>query len=262
MLSIFATVDAPIGRFDPSMLDDSSRMELLISTLSRSSQRVITRPRNIMGGKALEDVCQWHGNMCDESRNIIKIDWDGTDVSGEISLDLLPEKLRLASMSTFEWTEDQPKLIGTLSTALLPRSLEVLDTQCNLFYGSVDLVTLPPKMERLLLLVNEFSGELNFTQLPPTLEDLDLAMNKFSGSIDLSSLPASLRLLHIEQNKLVGDPCLSNLPESLQSMKLYMNDFVGEFSYDNLPAGLQRIEIGRTRLVPVGTGEKPACITL
>ena len=253
MLSYIIAAESPIGRIDPSMLDDRTRMDLLISTLNEESQRLAKNAD--FNEEIPEDVCQWERIICDESKNIIEIDWSFADIGGEVSLDLLPEYLRWADISAFEMDVDQPKLIGTLSTALLPKPLVHLDMHCNLFYGSVDLTTLPGRMQLFYVWMNNFSGEADLSELPPTMEDLSLSRCQFSGTIDLTSLPPKLRTLSLDQNKFVGNPNLCALPASLQVLELRANNLGGKFRYSDLPASLVRLDIGNTKMSAVDTWE-------
>ena len=253
MLSYIIAADSPIGRLDPPMLDDRTRMDLLISTLNEESQRLA---KNADTNEEIpDDACQWESIICDESKNIIEIDWSYADIGGEVSLDLLPEHLRWADISAFEMAVDEPKLIGTISTALLSKSLVHLDMHCNLFYGSVDLTTLPGRMQLFHVWVNNISGEADLSELPPTMEDLSLSRCQFSGTIDLTSLPPKLRTLCLAQNKFVGNANLCALPASLQVLELRANNLGGKFRYSDLPASLLRLNIGKTKMKALGTWE-------
>ena len=261
MLSYIIAADSALGRVDVSMLDDRSRMELLISNLPDTSKYVVADADTEGPCDLPEDVCAWTGVKCDESKRITELDWGFEDIPGEVLLDYLPPCLIWADLSTDTWDANKPKRAGTLSTALLPESLVYLDLHNNAFYGSVDFETLPDAMQNFYIWWNDFSGEICLKKLPPTMEDLCLSMCKFSGSVDLSSLPSTLHTLKLSHNSFAGNPNLSALPAIMRVLMLDANDFAGEFCYNDLPGGLVKLSIGKTQLKAVGTGKMPAFIS-
>ena len=221
---------SPLGRLNADMLDDQTRMEILVSG---SGPQHAFRPFTDEHGE-YKDKCTWDGVECDDSGSVIEIVWNPYmwPAQGTVTFDHLPRKLIV-----FESCNDDGRDIrvsGTLSTSLLPPSMRVFCLQKESFSGTLDLQSLPDSLENFDVHANNFSGEIDLTALPKALLDLDLSRNNLSGSINFEKLPESLESLHLDNNAFEGSVCLDFLPVSLKYIDFSYNKLSGRICVDHL----------------------------
>ena len=160
ILSYIQTADStlPVGRFDSALLSDQELLEILVSNFEDKALESFREPTG-----DYMPVCDWLGVQCDFLENITAIDWEDWDgVHSEISLDLLPKKIKKLRMGKFLSAYDAPRLSGTLSTALLPTEICVLDIEDQNFNGPVDFTSFPAKVAKVNISQNKFSGKAEF----------------------------------------------------------------------------------------------------
>ena len=208
------------------------------------------------------DVCDWPGIKCTEAKDILYIDWISQEwVNGSISLDSLPPTLlgcNLGHPSAF----DEAELIETLSAALLPRALEILNLERNAFFGSIAFVSLPRALCMLNVRFNNFVGSADLRALPQKLKFLTVAHNNFCGEIDLRGLPSELGVLRLESNAFEGKISIDRLPKTLYQMDVSSNELSGRLDFSNLPINLQYMELSQNDFDEVDAADVPKHVWL
>ena len=181
-MSFFAfAIDAALSRADTALLPDQVLMELLVEPFATEAKK-----RFLDADGVFLDVCEWHDVECDESANVIKVNW---------------------------WWED---FCSTIELHLAPQKIESLLLSYNGLKGTVDLTRLPNALERLFLDGNEFHGRLDLTQLPPRIKCIYLDHNGFEGTIDVRSLPGTMEQLDLESTKISAIRRCDSMLENLQ----------------------------------------------
>ena len=207
MLSaIFAhTADTSVGRFDPTMLNDQSRMEMLVTPIEDDRAILVDDVYLEFKNNTDDflDIQKWPGVTCNEGGDVVSIDWSLENwACGEVSFDLLPENLVFfdSTKGLFnEWV-----IRGTISTELLPRVLETFIMNGHAIGGTIDLTQLPPAMKTFKAFGNVLEGTINLESLPSTMQKLDLSHNKLCGSPSLTKVPASVKRLLLDRNYFEG----------------------------------------------------------
>ena len=109
MLPLFLiTADPALSRFDPNMLTDQIRMEILVSSLDDESQEDFQAEEGVFS-----DVCEWKGVNCDPSApddRVIEIIFQ-SDMAGTMDMQYIPPGVQKFAIM---W---EPDLTGTLRTA-------------------------------------------------------------------------------------------------------------------------------------------------
>ena len=252
LISLF-TADTALSRFNPSLLTDQMRMEILISDMPEEVRELC---QDFDGN--YKDACTWFSVQCNNSKDVITLNWTYPAFYGTIQLHALPPQLEILSAAR---RDKRRKLSGTIDTAVLPNSLRMLSLSHNLFTGSFNFLTLPTSLTELSIGANDLSGAMELTNLPVRLELLVASNNKFTGEINLRALPATLMHINLSSNALSGGvnltklPCLNyldisfnqlsgsvnlgNLPFCLRNLYLQGNAFVGTAHIDRLPHAME-----------------------
>ena len=257
LLQCISTADTLLARATVSTFSHQLLMETLISGFSSEHFGQFTDA----AGEFL-DACDWPGIECNEAKDILYIDWISQDwVNRPISLDGLPPTLlgcNLGHPSAF----DEGELIGTLSAALLPRALEILNIERNAFFGSIAFASLPSALCMLNVRFNNFVGSVDLCALPQKLKFLTLAHNNFCGEIDRRGLPSELGVLRLESNAFEGTISIDSLPKTLYQMDVSSNELSGRLDFSNLPVNLQYMELSQNNFDAVDGADVPKHVWL
>ena len=236
------SADASLGRFDPSMLTDQARMEMLVASRKESSANQDYFLKFTTDEGDYLDACDWPGVTCDDAQNVTGIDWKLKKwVKGAVTLDYLPENLQLLNILCRLY--ETAKASGTIATSLLPRVLVGFVVSGQNFFGTLDLSALPPALTTLHALYNKFEGTIDFEHLPPRIRNLGLSGNKLSGTLSLTKLPASLLWLVLDNNEFTGTIVLDSLPADMGQLHLHANRLSGCPSMENIPQSLTNINL-------------------
>ena len=126
-------------------------------------------------------ACDWEGVTCDETHNVVELEWKGFGLSGAFQWSSLPNSLLLLNLSS-AYNRDVDGLykykkgeIPYVRFSLLPRALL-----------------------ELLLIDLGISGSLEVNDLPPTLRVLDLSENNLQGSVNFTGLPGTMGSIRFE----------------------------------------------------------------
>ena len=236
LLALFADISG-LGRFDPSLISDQDRMEMLVTTAesdTASRKEKEGRYNFKYSSGEFTEACGWDGVTCDGDSNIIYIDWFLLYwACGTVSLDYLPPKL--VHFDITRGTHETRQVTGTVSTALLPQTLNTFVIHGNKFQGTIDLTCLPPALVTFRGRFNRFDGTINLESLPNKMQKLDLSGNDLTGTLCLTKLPLAMYTLSLNDNRFTGTIELKNLPP-LDVLDLSDNALVGCPSLDDLPA--------------------------
>ena len=235
-----------LGRFDPSLMSDQERMEMLVTPVDGDDNSLKDDQSRLnfkdSDGDFLK-VHNWDGVRCDHNDRVVQIDWLLKKwVSGTVSLDFLPP--RLVNFDITKGFFDSRKVTGTLSTALLPDSLSYFVIDGNNFDGTLDLSSLPSSMIIFRARSNCFQGNINLESLPSGLKHMDLSTNELTGTLCLTKLPANVHTLSLSRNKFTGTIRLENLP-SMKVLNLSDNALVGSPSLANVPAKFGALQLDK-----------------
>ena len=234
------SADASLGRFDPSVLTDQARMEMLVASRKETSANQDYFLKFTTDEGDYLDACDWPGVTCDDAQNVTSINWKLQKwVDGSVTLDYLPENL--AYMNILSRLFETAKASGTITTSLLPRVLQFLALSGQNFFGTLDLSALPPAMTVFHGMYSKFEGTIDLEYLPPKMEIIDLSGNKLSGTLSLTKLPASMRRLILDSNEFTGTIVLDSLPAGMQVLDLHANELSGRPSTENIPKSLTAI---------------------
>ena len=146
MLIHLLTADlAAIGRIDPSMLDDQSRIELFFTPDDYKASREALKG-------SVDDTCTWIGIECTAEKRIAVISWHSLDfvLAGTLSLSMLPPTLQRFNL--FEQL-----LAGEIETRDLPPALESFCVQDCLMTGTVDASALPVGLRQFVVVGNKIT---------------------------------------------------------------------------------------------------------
>ena len=246
MLTLFiASSDTSLGRFNPSMLTDQARMEMLVASLEEMNDDSFDQDPltfTTADGDYL-DVCNWPGVECDHAGIVTKINWWADNwACGSVTLDYLPEQLQYFNVSRGIF--DESKVSGTVQTSMLPRSLECFLVNSQELFGTLDFGGLPLPMATFEGYYNKFEGKIELERLPPKIDGIDLSGNKLCGTLCLTKLPASLRRLILDSNSFTGEIQLDSLPIGIEELDLSCNSLTGCPSVKNLPNSLTEFDLG------------------
>ena len=241
MLALFvATIDDPLGRFNPSMLTDQARMEMLVASRKETTANQDYFLKFTTDDGDYLDACDWPCVACDDAQNVTSINWKLQKwVDGPVTLDYLPENLEY--MDIICRLFETAKASGTITTSLLPRVLQYLAVSGQNFFGTLDLSALPPAMTHFYGIYNKFAGTIDLEHLPPKMEIIDLSGNKLSGTLSLTKIQASMRRLILDSNEFSGTIELESLPAGMEVLDLHANELSGRPSMENIPKSLTAI---------------------
>ena len=169
-----------LGRFDPLMMDDQTRMELLLGDrkMSTGSRRLFKKPDG-----EFRDIKQWgYVKFDDENDAIIEVNWSCSGMHGGLETQYMPSTLR-------KFVIDNNRLKGTVNWHTLPAELEHFSVEWNQLSGSVDFSNLPENLAVLLIGFNKFRGSVDLSGITKSIRKLDLSGNRFIGELDLNLLP-------------------------------------------------------------------------
>ena len=227
---------ATLGRFDPSMLTDQARMEILVTPIEDGAERLRANEPPLKFKDSTGEffnACDWPGVECDNDGSVTYIDWYLENwACGAVSLDILPPNL-----SSFDITRgflSSWQVRGTISTDLLPRHLDTFVVDGCAFEGSIDLTLLPPPMRAFRARDNRLEGKINLESLPAGMLRLDLSGNQLNGRLCLTQLPATMHTLALRANQFTGPIEFENLP-CMQILDLRDNALYGSPSLDKIP---------------------------
>ena len=229
---LICTDDSALGRIDPTMLDDQTRMELLIDGLSDEAKKNYQDAN----GNYLE-YQKWDGvYLGDDDIEIERFEIPFS-TPGTVAFEFLPK-----SLTGFEASSSD--IEGTVPVSLLPRGLVDFDISSNQnMFGTIDFCALPPALEMCDLSDNKFTGNADLTKLPKRLQSLHIRLNNFHGSVSLSYLPASLKVIDISYNEFSGRICEAKISDSLTDLYANHCKFTGSFVFENLPECREVIEM-------------------
>ena len=210
-----------IGRFDPSLLIQQARMELLVQHLP-NKHRLYTDEGDF------KPISEWPGvtvNANDEVTNIVR-PWNAGDLyAGTVEFQWLPATVETISL-VYGAVE------GIFRAIDFPRKTTEIVITGNKLTGCIETANLPDNLRELNLMSNRISGTINLCTLPNSLESLALARNSITGKIDLQHLPQALCALNIRSNALSGGLIARNLPSHLQKVNISSNNFFGNLEVD------------------------------
>ena len=246
MLLVVSSSDcsSAFGRFDPALMDDQTRMELLVAEIENTaSLKDVYRD--------FLDIKQWPNIIFDESDELQKIDFSpqyGLDnffdrqasdyvigPGGTVHIEWLPQTVKSVDLCELN-------LAGTVATESLPLALSFLNLNTNRLSGTFNMATLPPSLERLFIAYNAFEGEFDLRHLPQKIVDVNARGNFFSGSLFFDSLPDSIRSLSLAKNQFSGSIDLSKIPEALKHLDLKSTNI----SQETLVIPMNRDRVDRT----------------
>ena len=194
-------------------------------------------------------ACSWDGVSCslDEQEEVNKIQWQGRSLRGVPEWRFLPETLTLLSLGTE--TVRGNKLQGPVVTECLPRMLQSLLLDENLFTGPLHVAGLPPWLKRLSVRANRLNGPLILNGLPRYLREIQASQNEFSDELLLSTLPPFAQWVYLDNNAFTGPIQLNHLPIELQELSLSKNRFSGNLDFSGLPPSLRTLILGENCFV-------------
>ena len=237
ILSIFLNAnDSALGRIDPTMLDEQTRMELFIDGLADETKQKYFKDSsgNYRDIKSWDCLHYYFGKL-------IVVDLP-RDTYGTLAFEFLPSSVTgmEARLSAIE---------GTVPVDLLPRSLITLElSMIGQMHGTIDFRALPPALELLLLSDNSFTGTADLTALPKNLERLAIDCNEFFGSISLANLPDPLQWVSIHNNDFCGNICETKISDATLNLSASHCKFTGSFVYKNLPVDSESIGFSNNQL--------------
>ena len=178
--------DSGLGRFDPAMLSDHMRVQILYTPDDYEQSR------NEMKGDE-DDSCTWSSITCDEDKVVSEIEWHRMHIKlcGSLCFQALPPNL-------IRFNIYKQPVRGDIDTSNLPRLLEFFCVERTQVTGTVDLGNLPSKLEMLFIMKNKITAIVNVVNLPVSLTDI--AVNEKyvkEKSIYVGKLPASELILDI-----------------------------------------------------------------
>ena len=229
--------DSALGRIDPTMLDNQTRMELLVEGLSDESKK---KYKDASGN--FLDIQEWDGVYLDKDTKEIAGFTVRPRTHGAVAFEFLPD-----SVVTFGASRSD--IEGTVPVELLPRGLKVFDiSYIGSMNGTIDFCALPPALEICYLAGNKFTGTADLTRLPDHLESLHIDGNDFYGTLSLSNLPASLHTIWISGNEFCGCICEAKISDSLADLYASNCRFTGSFVYENLPEGANIVDLSENQI--------------
>ena len=246
MLLTFCADNSALGRFDPSLISDQDRMEMLVTPIEDDNVPLYEDESKLSFKDKNGDfrkVILWNGVECDTNGSVVKIDWSMKNwACGKVSLDLLPPKLITLDIRMGLFSSWQVR--GTISTFLLPRGLETLIISGQSFSGTIDLSALPSPMTTFEAYFNSFEGSINLECLPSGMQKIDLTGNILTGTLCLTKLPATMRRLLLSRNLFRGTITFESLP-CMDELDLSDNELVGNPSLDGLPAKFGKLQVDK-----------------
>ena len=201
-----------IGRFDPSLLTQQARMELLVQN-SRDKSAVCT------DDGSFKDIADWPGITLNGNGDVIVI--------------ARPSRVDLyAGEVDFQWL---PETVGAIS--LYDSGIE----------GLFRAAAFPPSMTEMTIVGNHLTGSISTAELPWKLQDLNLSENDIGGTIDLCTLPDSLYTLVLNKNVITGTINLQNMPQRMRKLEISDNMLRGDLIVRNIPPTLMRVNLSKNR---------------
>ena len=249
IISVFLTADSEhTGRFDPSLLTQQARMELLVQH-SRDKSSVCTDDGDF------KPISEWPGVTFNSDGEVTCLTrtWKIDLYAGTVEFQWLPETVGTLSLP-YAKTEglfravDFPRrmteirlcsnsLKGSVETAQLPAKLVELNLMDNQISGTINLCTLPDKLSWLWLNGNEITGTIDLQNLPKTLEQIDLSSNALFGNLIVRGLPTALHNINVSTNKFAGMLVVEeNVFDTLDTLLVTANDFSSVDCEGTIPA--------------------------
>ena len=195
---LLLSIDEDLGRLDPTLLSDQSRMEIFFDGVKNKAK------------------------FTDENGNYTDLEsWDGIRFNADGSVDVID----------FDLYVETPDVAfkRTLNFAYLPETVTDIGLAHNILVGSLDVADLPSHLKILHVPVNIISGEMETANLPRCLQHLRVEGNFFEGTFDITSLPPVMVTINISLNRLHGSLALTKLPESLIHLLAGENAFFGDY---------------------------------
>ena len=158
-----------------------------------------TFPNSLESWTTHTPACEWERVKCDETNNVVRLEWGLLGLSGEFQWSSLPNSLLHLNMRSGFFRFDE---IPHVDFASLPRGLLELILSDLSISGSLEVSDLPPSLRVLNLNGNNIQGSVNFTALPETMIEIDLSRNPIQGVPDFSKLPHGLQRLTIYDTEL------------------------------------------------------------
>ncbi|WVZ15123.1 hypothetical protein V8G54_012689, partial [Vigna mungo] len=223
---------------------------------SSTSLSVLYLPWNTFTSSSI--VFQWVSNI---TSNLVELDLGANGLQGSTSndfgllmhslryLDLSANYFKATDLNSFmnictlhslylssnNFTEDLPSILGNLSSGCVRHSLQVLDLTNNNITGTLSDISVFSSLKSLVLGENQLSGRIpEGVKLPSALEDLSIRFNSLEGGIPKSFGNAcSLLSLDISVNNLSDElpMIISHLSGcarySLQELDLSWNQING-----------------------------------
>ena len=200
-----------MSRPDPSLLDDQTLLELLISECPQFPTPV--------NGEEIKSIQKW---------TFVKFRPDTT--VKEIHFPFPPHFFKRGSRHSPK--DKQPKqkkqAVGNMDLRWIPSSVERFSVIGHNVGGTIDTSALPRALTEMLVSGNMFGGTFDVAGLPRDMTKAGISTNDFEGSLDLTTLPFRMGYFAAAENRFSGTLNLTRLPESLQSLNLSKNNFSGE----------------------------------
>ena len=228
------TAESPIGRFDPNLLSDQEKMEIVFAGIAFDAKRAHGLCDET---EEWRDFCKTTFIRCDAKGSIFQVDNAFFHGSGSLSLDFLPSKIKQFDLSNLN---ERERLCGTLGTEKLPQGLRSFSLRHQSLSGTVNVQTLPKEIRIFDISDNGFEGTCDLTALPKKIIELIVEENKFRGTVSLQSLPPAMEILNLRSCEFHGPVSFENLPEDMEKIDISDNSFSGVFK---LVGGLPNLTV-------------------
>ena len=183
---LIQSIDASLGRINPSILTEQQVMELFFTPTYAEDAR------EDLGGDE-NDACTWSAVSC-TGGVIEKINWTAEEIflQGSIDFSMVPRNIINLVM-------ENQDLSGTVDTRSLPDSLEEIRLSDCPFTGTLDLGHLPYHLRNITVWQNNIDAVQNICDLPPLLHTLDICeRNVPAGSpIHVGKIPSGVWLANL-----------------------------------------------------------------
>ena len=209
------------------------------------------------------DACLWKGVICDDSGQVVSLQWSMTGIGGYPQWSHLPDTIKTIYLGalftsnslrgTIEFAElpptvrefvvDENCFTGRLILRDVPKSMQILHLRSNQLCGVIDWEDLPPMLQELDIIGNSFVGTLPLITLPYQMTRLYASKNNFSGSLELECLPQNMQRLHLANNHFTGTINITALPKSMRYLYLENNQFTGHVDASAIPDSIRVVDL-------------------